>query len=193
MSRDEEVDARSPFPAHRAGRDVKRKGMNVLAQRGIRLLGGVAVATLAVSLAACGSAPAKSSSAGASAASGKKIEACMVTDTGGIDDKSFNQSAWAGLQAAQKANSNITPTYVASTAETDYQPNLQGFINHTPPCDMILAVGGLMGAATDKVVQGQPEQAVRDRRLQERELPTSTRCSSTPRRPATWPVTWRRA
>jgi len=92
--------------------------MNVLAQRGIRLLGGVAVATLAVSLAACGSAPAKSSSAGASA-SGKKVEACMVTDTGGIDDKSFNQSAWAGLQAAQKANSNITPTFVASTAETD--------------------------------------------------------------------------
>jgi basic membrane protein A len=130
--------------------------MNVLAQRGIRLLGGVAVATLAVSLAACGSAPAKSSSAGASTASGKKIEACMVTDTGGIDDKSFNQSAWAGLQAAQKANSNITPTYVASTAETDYQPNLQGFINHTPPCDMILAVGGLMGSATDTVSKANP-------------------------------------
>jgi basic membrane protein A len=130
--------------------------MNVLAQRGIRLLGGVAVATLAVSLAACGSAPAKSSSAGAATASGKKIEACMVTDTGGIDDKSFNQSAWAGLQAAQKANSNITPTYVASTAETDYQPNLQGFINHTPPCNMILAVGGLMGAATDTVSKANP-------------------------------------
>jgi basic membrane protein A len=115
------------------------------------LLGGVAVVALTAGLiAACGSAPSTTSSSGASA-SGKKVEACMVTDTGGIDDKSFNQSAWGGLQAAHQANSNITVTYVASTAETDYQPNLQGFLNHTPPCTMILAVGGLMGTAIDTV------------------------------------------
>ena len=28
----------------------------------------------------------------------------MVTDTGGINDKSFNQSSWAGMQAAAAAN-----------------------------------------------------------------------------------------
>ena len=31
----------------------------------------------------------------------------MVLDTGGVDDKSFNQSSWAGMQAAAKANPNI--------------------------------------------------------------------------------------
>jgi basic membrane protein A and related proteins len=129
----------------------------VHAKRGIRLFGGVAIVTLAIGLAACGKPPAQSSSSGSGGqASGNKVEACMVTDTGGIDDKSFNQSAWGGLQAAQKANPNITPTYVASTAETDYEPNLTNFTNHQPPCNMILAVGGLMGAATDKVSKANP-------------------------------------
>jgi len=120
------------------------------------LIGGVAIVTLAIGLASCGKPPAKSSSSSGGQASGNKIEACMVTDTGGIDDKSFNQSAWGGLQAAQKANPNITPTYVASTAETDYEPNLTNFTHHTPACNMILAVGGLMGSATDKVATANP-------------------------------------
>jgi basic membrane protein A len=73
----------------------------------------------------------------------------MVTDTGGIDDKSFNASAWAGMQAAKTTASNVDPKYVASTAEADYEPNLSGFV--TQKCDFILAVGGLMADATKKV------------------------------------------
>lgn len=73
----------------------------------------------------------------------------MVTDTGGIDDKSFNASAWAGMQAAKAQASNVDPSYVASTAEADYEPNLRGFV--TKKCNFILAVGGLMGDATKKV------------------------------------------
>jgi basic membrane protein A len=73
----------------------------------------------------------------------------MVTDTGGIDDKSFNASAWAGMQAAKAQASNVDPKYVASTAEADYEPNLRGFV--TQKCDFILSVGGLMGDATKKV------------------------------------------
>jgi basic membrane protein A len=73
----------------------------------------------------------------------------MVTDTGGIDDKSFNASAWAGIQAAKTQASNVDPKYVASTAEADYEPNLRGFV--TQKCNFILAVGGLMGDATKKV------------------------------------------
>lgn len=73
----------------------------------------------------------------------------MVTDTGGIDDKSFNASAWAGMQAAKTQASNVDPKYVASTAEADYEPNLRGFV--TQKCNFILAVGGLMGDATKKV------------------------------------------
>jgi basic membrane protein A len=73
----------------------------------------------------------------------------MVTDTGGIDDKSFNASAWAGMQAAKGQASNVDPKYVASTAEADYEPNLRGFV--TQKCNFILSVGGLMGDATKKV------------------------------------------
>jgi basic membrane protein A len=73
----------------------------------------------------------------------------MVTDTGGIDDKSFNASAWAGLEAAKSQAPNIEPKYVASTAEADYEPNLRTFV--TQQCNFILAVGGLMGDSTGKV------------------------------------------
>jgi basic membrane protein A len=73
----------------------------------------------------------------------------MVTDTGGIDDRSFNASAWAGLQAAKEAQSSVEPKYVASTAEADYEPNLRQFV--TQKCNFILSVGGLMGDATKKV------------------------------------------
>jgi basic membrane protein A len=75
----------------------------------------------------------------------------MVTDTGGIDDRSFNASAWAGLQAAKEAQSNVEPKYVASTAEADYEPNLRQFV--TQKCNFILSVGGLMGGATEKVAK----------------------------------------
>jgi basic membrane protein A and related proteins len=40
----------------------------------------------------------------------------MVTDTGGIDDKSFNQSSWQGMQQAAAADSGkIKVTYLPST------------------------------------------------------------------------------
>jgi basic membrane protein A len=132
------------------------KGNVVQAKQVVRLCAGLAVGSLVVALSACGSAPPKSSSTPQAQASGKKILACMVTDTGGIDDKSFNSSAWNGLQAAEKANSNISATYVQSTTETDYQPNLTNFTNHSPACNFIVAVGGLMGAATDKVAKATP-------------------------------------
>jgi len=124
-------------------------------KRGIQILSLLATSGLALAVAACGSAPSKSSpNSSGSAAAGKKIQACMVTDTGGIDDKSFNAAAWAGLQAANKANSNISVKYVASTSEADYEPNLTNFAAQN--CDLILAVGGLMGSATDKIAKANP-------------------------------------
>ncbi|HEY2793840.1 MAG TPA: BMP family ABC transporter substrate-binding protein [Micromonosporaceae bacterium] len=123
------------------------------------LVGGVlAVGSLMLSIGACASAPAKTKPGAAAStaakASGKKIKACMVTDTGGIDDKSFNAAAWSGLQAAQKQNPNVVPQYVASTTESDYAPNLTNFANQK--CDFILAVGGLMGPDLDKVAKANP-------------------------------------
>ncbi len=118
-----------------------------------RIVAVLAAGGLAVTAAACGAAPSKTSSGGSTAAAAT-YSACMVTDTGGIDDKSFNASAWAGMQAAAAANSKIKAQYVASNAEADYEPNLRSFV--TKKCNFILAVGGLMGTATEKVATANP-------------------------------------
>ena len=85
-------------------------------------LGLVAVA--AFGLAACGN---RSSRNAASSSSDVKTKAAIVTDTGGVDDKSFNQSAWEGLQAWGKEH-NLSKdngyTYFQSTSEADYANNL---------------------------------------------------------------------
>jgi basic membrane protein A and related proteins len=128
-----------------------------------------ATAALAVSatlvIAACGSstssAPSgtsssKSSSATSSAATSAKFLGCMVTDTGGIDDRSFNASSWAGMQAAAAANSNITVKYLQSTTQSDYIPNINTFLGEK--CGIIVTVGFLMGPATEAAAKAHPSQ-----------------------------------
>jgi len=73
------------------------------------------------------------------------LKACMVLDIGGVDDHSFNQSSWAGMQAANKANPNIKISYVGSNSQNDYVPNLTAETNKG--CDTVIAVGGLMADA----------------------------------------------
>jgi basic membrane protein A and related proteins len=127
--------------------------------RGKRIVAILAAGGLTLAAAACGDAPEeKTTPAGgaSSAAAAAAYQACMVTDTGGIDDKSFNASAWAGLQAAKTQASNVDPQYVASSAEADYEPNLRGFV--TKKCNFILSVGGLMGGVTDTVAKANPTQ-----------------------------------
>jgi basic membrane protein A len=104
--------------------------------------------------AACGSKPSTNPPGGATTAA--KYLACMVTDIGGIDDRSFNTSAWKGLQNAQAQNKNIDIKNVTSKAEADYEPNLTGFVQQK--CNFILAVGGLMTTATQKVATANPNQ-----------------------------------
>jgi basic membrane protein A len=115
----------------------------------------LAAGGLTLAAAACGEAPAEAPAGGGSSAA-PAYTACMVTDTGGIDDRSFNASAWAGLQAAKEAQSNVDPKFTPSTAEADYEPNLRQYV--TQKCNFILAVGGLMGTATSKVAKENPTQ-----------------------------------
>ena len=129
-----------------------------------------ATAALAVSasvvIAACGSstssAPSGSGSSSPAAGSGSgaaaagKTLGCMVTDTGGIDDRSFNASAWAGMQAAAKAGSSVTVKYLQSTTQADYVPNINTFISQK--CNVIVTVGFLMGDATQAAAKAHPSQ-----------------------------------
>jgi len=89
-------------------------------------------------LAACGDAPTDGGGADADAS----FYACMVTDSGGIDDKSFNESAWAGMELAKEENSDIKVDYKESSSEADYDPNLQSTVDDG--CDFVVGVGGLM-------------------------------------------------
>ena len=108
-----------------------------------------AVAALgSLALTGCGSKPGSgtsSSSTGSSSAAkavGKKINACMVLDTGGVDDRSFNQSSYEGMKAANKANPNISIKYVPSNSGADYTPNLTKLA--AGGCATVIGVGGLM-------------------------------------------------
>ncbi len=81
---------------------------------------------------------------------------CMVTDTGGINDKSFNQSSWEGMQAAAAANSNITIKYLPSTSTSDYAKNISAF--ESQKCGIIVTVGFAMGPATQSAALAAPKQ-----------------------------------
>ncbi len=78
-----------------------------------------------------------------------------VTDTGGIDDRSFNASAWQGLQDAQKAT-GIQIQYLQSTNQSDYVPNIQQFVQKK--AGIVVTVGFLMGDATKAAAAANPDQ-----------------------------------
>jgi basic membrane protein A len=100
--------------------------------------------------------PSSNPSSSDTAAAGGSLKACMVLDVGGVDDHSFNQSSWAGLQAANKENSNIKISYVPSSSQNDYVPNLTAETNKG--CDTVIAVGGLMTEAVAKIAKKNPDQ-----------------------------------
>ncbi|WP_066068718.1 BMP family lipoprotein [Neobacillus soli] len=83
----------------------------------------------------------------------------MVTDVGGVDDKSFNQSAWEGLQGFGKDNGLEKGKggydYLQSTSDADYTTNLntlarQGF-------NLVYGIGFLMHDAVDGIAKQQPK------------------------------------
>jgi basic membrane protein A and related proteins len=118
----------------------------------------VAFGAIALLAAACGSPSSTSGSPSSSgtSASGKFL-GCMVTDTGGIDDKSFNQSSWEGMQAAAATDpSKIQVTYLPSTTSADYASNISTFIGKK--CGIIVTVGFLMADATEAAAKANPKQ-----------------------------------
>jgi basic membrane protein A and related proteins len=92
----------------------------------------------------------------ATASAAPKFKACIVTDTGGINDKSFNASAYQGALDAQKADKNVKAQYLSSTSQADYAPNINNFIGQK--CGIIVTVGFLMDAATAKASKAHPSQ-----------------------------------
>jgi basic membrane protein A len=82
---------------------------------------------------------------GCAQAGSGKLKVGLVTDQGGVNDKSFNQSAWAGVQKAAK-EFGFDAKYVESKQPTDYEKNIDQFA--TEKYDVIVTVGFMMGDAT---------------------------------------------
>lgn len=90
-------------------------------------------------------------------AAGEPIKACQVTDTGGIDDQSFNQTAYKGITDAVDAGlASDDSDFLESQADTDYVPNIQSFID--AECDLIITVGFLLTDATADMATENPDQ-----------------------------------
>jgi len=114
-------------------------------------------ASAAIILAACGggastaptTAPTSAASAAATAtaaASMAAFKACLVTDTGGLGDKGFNDNALKGLQDAKKAGYATDIKNLESKKDADYASNIDALVADN--CQSITTVGFNMGDAT---------------------------------------------
>jgi basic membrane protein A len=84
----------------------------------------------------------------------KKVKIGMVTDIGGLDDRSFNQSAYEGLKRAE-SELGAEIRAVTSKSNADYVPNLTTLARQQ--YDLVIAVGFLMGESTEKVANAFPQ------------------------------------
>ena len=89
------------------------------------------------------------------AAGAAAVKACQVSDTGGIDDRSFNQTAYAGMERAE-AELGAEIAFLESQDATDFAPNIQSFIDQE--CDLIVTVGFLLGEDTLAASEANPDQ-----------------------------------
>ncbi|HEV8635848.1 MAG TPA: BMP family ABC transporter substrate-binding protein [Chloroflexota bacterium] len=85
---------------------------------------------------------------------GQAIKVGLVTDVGKIDDKSFNQSAWAGVQRAQK-ELGADVKFVETTDPKDYAKNIDQFAQAN--YDVIVTVGFAIGQATAEAAKKYPK------------------------------------
>ena len=80
---------------------------------------------------------------------------CQVTDTGGVDDNSFNENAYNGLKTAAEELGVDEPPVLESQSDADFEPNIQALIEQD--CDLIVTVGFLLGDATEIAAQDNPD------------------------------------
>lgn len=101
---------------------------------------------MALALCACGKTEEKSD----------KIKIGMVTDVGGVNDQSFNQTAWEGLQALAAEDESFDVKYLESKTDADYQTNINTFVDEGT--DLIICVGYMLAEATRDAAIANPDQ-----------------------------------
>jgi basic membrane protein A len=84
------------------------------------------------------------------------VKTCLVTDLAGVDDRSFNASAWQGVQDAVAAGYATEDSfYLESTDGSDWQPNIDQMISQG--CQHMVTVGFALGEVTAINAQAHPE------------------------------------
>ncbi len=118
---------------------------------------------VALTLSACGNRPEDTTAAGETTttaanaspsetqsspppAGAADFKACMVSDSGGFDDKSFNQTSHDGLVNAAD-NLGIETGQVESNSDSEYADNIAALVREK--CNAIVTVGFLLGDATE--------------------------------------------
>jgi len=123
--------------------------------RGRWLAVAVALAVVAVA-AGCGSGGSGGTSSpggSAPASSAPSVKIGLVTDIGGLNDRSFNHLAYLGLQNAEH-QLGVQGEVLQSNSDSDYVPNLQTAAAHGD--NLVIAVGFLMESAVEKVAKAFP-------------------------------------
>ena len=112
-----------------------------------KILALVLALCMVFALCACGQSAAPASA---------KIKIGMVTDVGGVNDKSFNQTSWEGLKALADEDPSFEVNYLESKTDADYQTNINTFIDEG--YDLIICVGYMLADATRQAALDNPEQ-----------------------------------
>lgn len=110
------------------------------------VVSGLAIIGAAALLAGCGAAPESNGASGA--AGGSVVDGftpCIISDDGGWNDRSFNQSAKEGIDKAA-AELGVKSIDVESSSANDYAPNLENLV--AEGCTFIVAVGFKLSADT---------------------------------------------
>ena len=116
---------------------------------------GLATVMSASMLVGCG---AKSDSNASTDDGDKVFKVGMITDTGGVNDESFNQSTWKGFQDAQEkfGKDKLEIKYLESKQDADYVQNIDTFADEG--MDLIVGVGFKLQSAITEAAKNYPEQ-----------------------------------
>ena len=110
-------------------------------------VGTITLGATALLLTGCGQAPAPAGSGSTDNAKAANYLGCIVSDAGGFDDQSFNQSSYEGMKKSV-ADLGIKMKEAQSTAPSDFEPNLNQMAN--AGCNLTFTVGFMLEDATKK-------------------------------------------
>ena len=88
------------------------------------------------------------------AAADDEFKIGLITDVGGVNDGSFNQSAQEGLEKAGE-ELGVEVNYLESATDADYQPNMETFVDED--YDLIISVGYMLADATREAAEANPD------------------------------------